>query len=136
MLTRYFSGIVLQISILFCIYTLALVKGGIENALLIAFLCSLFNIIPYLGPIIGAIIMAILTLTNYIGPEFNTVITQKLMYVMSGVVIGQLVDNFISQPFIFLKCQGTSGRNFLGDFNFWIAVRNCRNDCRYLHIPQ
>ena len=103
MLTRYFSGIVLQITILFCIYTLALVKGGIENALLIAFLCSLFNIIPYLGPIIGAIIMAILTLTNYIGPEFNAVISQKLTYVMSGVVIGQLVDNFISQPFIFSK---------------------------------
>ncbi|WP_431124110.1 AI-2E family transporter [Flagellimonas flava] len=101
LLSRYFAGILLQLFILFVIYTIALLIVGVENAIVIAFLCALFNIIPYIGPIIGGAIMITLTMTSFLGADFSTVILPKAMYVLIGLVIGQLIDNFFSQPFIF-----------------------------------
>ncbi len=101
LLSRYFAGILLQLFILFVIYTIALLVVGVENAIVIAFLCALFNIIPYIGPIIGGAIMVTLTMTSFLGADFSTVILPKALYVLIGLVIGQLVDNFFSQPFIF-----------------------------------
>ncbi|MBS9463908.1 AI-2E family transporter [Flagellimonas sp. 389] len=101
LLSRYFAGILLQLFILFVIYTIALLIAGVENAIVIAFLCSLFNIIPYVGPIAGGAVMIILTMTSFLGSDFSTVILPKALYVFVGLVIGQLIDNFFSQPFIF-----------------------------------
>lgn len=101
LLSRYFVGLLLQIFILFVIYTIVLLIVGIENAIVIAFLCALFNVIPYIGPIIGGVLMILLTMTSNLGMDFSTVILPNTGYVMIGLVIGQLVDNFFSQPFIF-----------------------------------
>lgn len=101
LLSRYFVGLLLQIFILFVIYTTVLLLVGIENAVVIAFLCALFNIIPYLGPIIGGTIMILLTMTSNLGADFSDIILPKTGWVLLGLAIGQLVDNFFSQPFIF-----------------------------------
>ncbi len=101
LLSRYFIGLVLQIFILFIIYTAVLLVVGIENAVVIAFLCALLNLIPYIGPIIGAALMILLTMTSNLEADFSSVILPKTVYVMIGFGIGQLVDNFFSQPFIF-----------------------------------
>ena len=101
LLSRYFVGLLLQILILFVIYTIVLLIVGIENAIVIAFLCALFNIIPYVGPIIGGVLMIVLTMTSNLGADFSSVILPKTGYVLIGLLIGQLVDNFFSQPFIF-----------------------------------
>jgi len=101
LLSRYFGGILLQLSILFVIYTAALLITGVENAVVIAFIAALFNIIPYVGPIIGGVIMITLTMTSFLGSDFSTVILPKALYVLIGLFIGQMVDNFFSQPFIF-----------------------------------
>ncbi len=101
LLSRYFVGLVFQISILFVIYTIVLLIFGIENAIVIAFLCALLNLIPYVGPIIGGVLMIGLTMTSNLGSDFSTIILPKTIYVLIGFIIGQLVDNFFSQPFIF-----------------------------------
>ena len=101
LLSRYFVGLLFQIFILFVIYTITLLIVGIENAIVIAFLCALFNIIPYVGPIIGGVIMIVLTMTSNLGMDFSTVILPKAGYVLIGLAVGQLVDNFFSQPIIF-----------------------------------
>lgn len=101
LLSRYFVGLLLQIFILFVIYTITLLIVGIENAIVIAFLCALFNIIPYVGPIIGGVIMVVLTMTSNLGMDFSTVILPKAGYVLIGLAVGQLIDNFFSQPLIF-----------------------------------
>jgi len=101
LLSRYFVGLLLQIFVLFFIYTVTLLIVGIENAIVIAFLCALFNIIPYVGPIIGGLVMILLTMTSNLGMDFSTVILPKAGYVLIGLAVGQLVDNFFSQPFIF-----------------------------------
>lgn len=101
LLSRYFVGLVFQILILFVIYSIVLFVFGIENAIVIAFLCALLNLIPYVGPIIGGLLMLVLSMTSNLGADFSTVILPKTSYVMIGFVIGQLVDNFFSQPYIF-----------------------------------
>lgn len=101
LLSRYFIGLVFQILILFIIYTITLLIFGIKNAVVIAFLCALLNLIPYVGPLIGGIIMMVLSMSSNLGHDFQAVILPKTSYVMIGYFIAQLIDNFISQPLIF-----------------------------------
>ena len=101
LLSRYFIGLVFQITILFVIYTLTLVICGIENAVVIAFLCALLNLIPYVGPLIGGFLMLFLSMSSNLGLDFQTEILPTTIYVMIGYVIAQLIDNFLSQPLIF-----------------------------------
>ena len=101
LLSRYFLGLVLQITILFVLYTIILLIFGISNAVVIAFLCALLNLIPYIGPLIGGVLMLTLTMTSNLELDFQTEILPKTIYVLIGYIIAQLVDNFFSQPFIF-----------------------------------
>jgi predicted PurR-regulated permease PerM len=101
LLSRYFLGLLLQITILMVVYSIILAVFNVENAFIIAFLCALLNLIPYLGPIIGGVLMLLLTMSSFIGADFSSVIVPKTGYVMIGFVLGQLIDNFFSQPFIF-----------------------------------
>ncbi len=103
LLSRYFIGLILQITILFILYTIILLIFGIDNAIVIAFLCALLNLIPYVGPMIGAVIMFILSMTSNIGQDFQTEILPTTIYVMIGYFIAQIIDNFGSQPIIFSK---------------------------------
>ncbi|MDM9632586.1 AI-2E family transporter [Robiginitalea aurantiaca] len=101
LLSRYFLGLLAQIMVLFIIYTVTLLLVGVENALVIAFLCAIFNIIPWLGPLIALALMVILTITSHLGADFSTVILPDIGWVIIGFGIGQLIDNLFSQPLIF-----------------------------------
>ena len=101
LLSRYFLGLLLQISILLIIYSIVLAVFNVENAFIIAFLCALLNLIPYLGPIVGAVLMMLLTMSSFIGADFSSIILPKTIYVMIGFCVGQIIDNFFSQPYIF-----------------------------------
>lgn len=103
LLSRYFIGLIIQIFVLFVIYTTVLSIFSIENAIIIAFLCALFNLIPYLGPLIGGVVMFILATTNNLDLDFQTQILPNTLYIMGGYLFAQLIDNFISQPLIFSK---------------------------------
>ena len=101
LLSRYFLGLILQITILFIFYTIILLILGVEDAIVIAFLCSLLNLIPYIGPIVGFIIITTLTMTSYLGSDFSSVILPKTIFVGIGYIVAQIFDNFLSQPYIF-----------------------------------
>ncbi|WP_299367014.1 AI-2E family transporter [Winogradskyella sp.] len=103
LLSRYFVGLIFQILILFVIYTVVLLIFGIDNALVIAFLCALLNLVPYIGPLVSGFLMLLLSMSSNLGESFSEVILPKTTYVMIGFVFAQLVDNFFSQPFIFSK---------------------------------
>ena len=103
LLSRYFIGLIIQISILFTIYSFTLLLFDIRSAVVIAFLCALLNLIPYLGPLIGGALMLLLTMTSSLEYDFQTHILPVTIYVLIGYVIAQLIDNFFSQPYIFSK---------------------------------
>ena len=101
LLSRYFIGLLVQISVLFIIYTLVLLIFGIPNAVTIALVCALLNIIPYLGPIIGTVLIIFLTMTSNLDASFASVTLPKTIYVFIGFTAGQLIDNFLTQPYVF-----------------------------------
>ena len=101
LLSRYFIGLLVQITVLFVIYTLVLLIFGIPNAVTIALVCALLNIIPFLGPIIGTFLIVFLTMTSNLDASFATVTLPKTIYVLIGFTIGQLIDNFLTQPYVF-----------------------------------
>lgn len=103
LLSRYFIGLILQISILFFIYTIILLSFGISNPVVIAFLCALLNLIPYIGPLIGACVMFILSMTSNIGLDFQSQILPTSLWILFFYSLAQLLDNFVSQPLIFSK---------------------------------
>ncbi|MDI9257129.1 MULTISPECIES: AI-2E family transporter [Flavobacterium] len=103
LLSRYFIGLLLQLLIIFVLYLIVLLIFGIENALIIAFLCAILNIVPYIGPIISTIIAGFLTMMSHLGEDFQTEILPSTIFVLIGFFIVQLIDNNISQPLIFSK---------------------------------
>lgn len=101
LLSRYFVGLTLQLTILFVLYSFLLSIFEVDNPIAIAFICAFLNIIPYLGPILAAILIALFVISSNLGADFQTIILPQLLYVMAGYVICQLIDNFINQPLIF-----------------------------------
>ena len=103
LLSRYFVGLTLQILVLFILYTILLTVFDVDNPIAIAFICAFLNIVPYLGPLFAGILMMLFVISSNLGADFPTVILPRLIYVLSGYAIAQLIDNFINQPLIFGK---------------------------------
>ncbi len=103
LLSRYFIGLLIQLFIVFLLYLIVLFIFGIENAIIIAFLCAVLNIVPYIGPLIASVLAAILTMLSNLGSDFQTEILPTTLYVLLGFWIVQIIDNNLSQPIIFSK---------------------------------
>jgi predicted PurR-regulated permease PerM len=103
LLSRYFIGLLLQLLIVFVLYLIVLLIFGIQNAIVIAFLCAILNIVPYIGPLIASVLAGLLTMLNYLGNDFQSEVLPITIYVLIGFWIVQLIDNNISQPIIFSK---------------------------------
>ncbi len=101
LLTRYFGGILIQITIITLFVSLLLGILGIKNALLIGFFAALINVIPYLGPMIGAAFGVFITISSNLGLEFYSEMLPLLIKVVAVFAAMQLMDNIILQPYIF-----------------------------------
>ncbi len=103
MLKRYFIGIVIQI---FCVGTfvgLTLSLLGFKNAVVIGFFAALMNVVPYIGPILGALFGLLITITANLDLSFYDVLLPKLGILLMVFGAMQMLDNFILQPNIFSK---------------------------------
>jgi predicted PurR-regulated permease PerM len=103
LLTRYFVGLLTQLVIIYILYIIVLLIFGIENAVIIAFLCALLNIIPYIGPLIASVLAAILSLLAHMDGDFQNEAIPTMIYVLIGFSVVQFIDNNISSPLIFSK---------------------------------
>jgi predicted PurR-regulated permease PerM len=105
MLSKYFLGLLLQLFIILVLYFIVFLIFGVENALIIALLCAVFNIVPYVGPIIATFVAGILIMISSIGTgaDFASETLPTTIYVLIGMFIVQLIDNNVSSPLIFSK---------------------------------
>jgi len=103
LLTRYFIGLLIQLTVVCILYLIVLLIFGVENAFVIAFLCAVLNIIPYIGPFIASILAGLLTMLTTINQDFQEVTLPTTLFVTIGFFIVQLIDNNITSPFIFSK---------------------------------
>ncbi|GAB1398212.1 MAG TPA: AI-2E family transporter [Saprospiraceae bacterium] len=103
MLRSYFGGIVLQVSILTVLISVALTILGIKNALLIAFFGALMNVIPYIGIVIAMLFGVMITISSNLDLNFYTEIVPMIIKVLLTFGATQLVDNFLVQPYVYSK---------------------------------
>lgn len=101
LLSRYFIGLLLQISILALFYSVLLLYLDIHDAIAVAIICAFLNIVPYLGPVIGWALMLLVIVSNNLGSDFSTGLLPLLTIASGGYALAQVFDNFISQPVIF-----------------------------------
>lgn len=100
-LTRYFYGICIQISLITLIVTVGLSILDVKHAFLIGFLAGVVNIIPYLGPIIGAFFGVLIGVSGNLEVDFYVETVPLLLKIVGVFALVQMLDNFIFQPYIF-----------------------------------
>ncbi len=101
LLSRYFIGLLFQISILALFYSVLLLFLDIKDAVAVAIICAFLNIVPYLGPLIGWILMLLVIVSNNLGADFSSGLLPPLLWASGYYALAQLFDNLISQPVIF-----------------------------------
>jgi len=103
LLVRYFHGILLEIGIMMTIEATVLMILGVPNAILIGFLGGLMNVIPYLGPMMGALIgMMLAGLSELAYGSYDLVFT-SIFYVAMVFLGANVIDNIVLQPQIYSK---------------------------------
>jgi len=103
LLRRYFIGLVLEILMVATLSTIGLSIIGLNfgTAVLIGFLCGLFNVIPYLGPWIGAIVGILVTFAINVNAPFIDHTLPLLVLLIVIVSVVQVIDNILVQPLIY-----------------------------------
>ncbi|PVX50833.1 putative PurR-regulated permease PerM [Balneicella halophila] len=103
LLVRYFSGVFLESVIIFILLTIGFHIVGIptNTALVIALLAGCLNIIPYLGPLTGAILGILIVLLNNVNLPVYESLLPLLGFTAMTFAIVQLIDNMILQPLIY-----------------------------------
>ena len=102
LLTKYFGGIAIQMSLLMGISYILLSLLGIKSALLISFFYAIMNIIPYLGPVIGAAFACLVTISSNLEMNFYNQTIPLMVNVLIIFAVVKVLD-FIIQPYIFSK---------------------------------
>ena len=108
LLSRYFIGVLLEVAGVALVNFIGLTliaKLGFNASLGIAFLTGVFNIIPYVGPLLGGALGTVLGLVlkyssaSPIGLDVNFWVFTAILIAIFG--FAQLVDNFLYQPVIY-----------------------------------
>lgn len=106
LLSRYFIGLIIEmfgVALLDFLGLWLIARLGFNNAVGIAFIAGILNIIPYVGPlmgeVIGVVLAVILKYGSGVGLDVNIWIFALI--VLAVMLATQLVDNFIYQPVIY-----------------------------------
>ncbi len=103
LLVRYFIGIALEVLLvaLFLSIGLRIIGLELETSFVIGFAAGLFNVIPYIGPLIGAALGLFLAIASNFQLDFYTGLLPLLGYTAIVFAIVQLIDNIFFQPLIY-----------------------------------
>lgn len=96
LLTRYFGGLIIQVSIVTLIVGLGLTLLSIPHGWLLGLLAGLCNLIPYLGPILGLAVGTLVMISS--GVDWI-----HMAWGWSVYLAAQAVDNVFTQPVIFAQ---------------------------------
>ena len=101
MLSRYFTGLLMQMAFVATTLTFVLWIMGIKNALLIAIFAALINIVPYLGPIMACAFAVFITISSNLNLDFYTQTIPMLIKILIVFGTMQFINDWIVQPLIF-----------------------------------
>ncbi|NMM49200.1 AI-2E family transporter [Marinigracilibium pacificum] len=105
LLTNYLVGLLLQMTAIFTVASVGLSIFGVKYAITIALFAALANLIPYVGPIMGASFGILIGLSTHLlgnGAEGGSLLI-LIFKICAVFAIVQIMDNIIFQPLIFSK---------------------------------
>ena len=106
LLSRYFVGLLVEmtgVALLDFLGLWIIARLGFSNALGIAFIAGILNIIPYVGPLVGEVVGVVLAviLKYGTGVGLDVNIWVFALLVLAIMLTTQFVDNFVYQPLIY-----------------------------------
>lgn len=103
LLVRYFVGLLLEVFGVMLLNALGLTIVGLNfgNAVVIALMTGVLNVIPYIGPLIGICFGLFVGLVLNINMEFYQELLPLLLYMTGVMLLTQLIDNILFQPLIY-----------------------------------
>ena len=105
LIKSYLHGIFFEMLCVTTLITIGLLICG-QNfglSLMIGMLCGLLNIIPYIGPWIGAAIGMVFIGAANVNADFLTTTMPQIYGLLIVVVIVRLIDDFVFQPFFYSR---------------------------------
>jgi predicted PurR-regulated permease PerM len=101
LLERYFIGVCIEIALVTFLIAIGLYAFGIKNALIIAFFAGIINIIPYIGPLIGASFGIFIALSTNLHLDFYSGMLPIIGKVAGVFIVVLLLDGTFLQPTIY-----------------------------------
>ncbi len=101
MLSKYFAALFIDMLIVGGVAFLILSILGIKNALIIAFIAGILNIIPYIGSAVTMVVAIFLGVSGCISSGSYELIGPTINKIFFTLLSINLIDGFIIQPFIF-----------------------------------
>ncbi|MCR4964511.1 MAG: AI-2E family transporter [Bacteroidales bacterium] len=103
-LTSYFVGVFIDMLIIAVLEILLCLIFKVPKPLLIGTLGGLFNIIPFVGPAISAVLGVVIALTSLIAVDpSSTEIVSTIIKVIAIILVAKGLDDFVFQPHIYGK---------------------------------
>ena len=103
LLSRYFTGLLIQMGVVALLVSGGLWALGVDYALTLGILAGIFNLIPYVGPNIGGSLGLFIALTAELNQGADLNVLWYAAKVLGVFVAVQLTDNLLLQPIIFSK---------------------------------
>lgn len=103
LLRRYFIGLLFEVFMVMLLVTIGLSIVGIEfnHAVVIGLFCGVLNVIPYLGPWMGALLGLLIGAALHISPDFVGETLPILAWMALVFATVQVADNVLFQPLIY-----------------------------------
>jgi len=103
LLRRYFIGLAFEVFMVMLLDTIGLSIVGLkfEHAVVIGLFCGTFNVIPYLGPWMGATLGLLIGAALHVDADFMSVTLPLLGWMALVFALVQVADNVLFQPLIY-----------------------------------
>jgi predicted PurR-regulated permease PerM len=103
LLRRYFLGLLIQFTLVSLLLTMGLSLISLPNAFLVGFLSGVFNLIPYLGPVLGIGFALLMGLTSNLQADFTTHTLPLLGNILIVYGCVNAFDAFLNVPLIYSR---------------------------------
>lgn len=101
MLSKYFTGLTIDVLIVGLLVGITMWLLGVKNALIIGCIAGLFNVIPYIGPIITLILALFLGVSGCIETGHYELIGVVMTKIIVALLSINIIDAVFFQPYIF-----------------------------------
>lgn len=100
LLSRYFTGLLIESIILLCVISLVLILFGmnVSTAIFIGAIMGILNVIPYAGPAIGGCVAMFIAIVS---PISGVSIGHTVAIVVGTLMVVKAIDDFVIQPVLY-----------------------------------